>query len=186
MRVIAGKAGGLPLKTPKTNLRPTTDRAREAVFSSLGERVVGAAVLDLYAGGGGYGIEALSRGAASAVFVESHREACRAIGENLAATRLENGRVREETVSAFLSRSRREPAYDLVFADPPYARGEAEAEELGGLLADEALPALLAGGGLFVLETRAGGDLPPAPSWHIERTRRYGAASIHYLVKKRD
>ena len=93
MRVIAGTAGGLRLVVPKTGLRPTMDRVKAAIFSSLGERVVGARVLDLFAGTGALGIEALSRGAASVMLVESDRAAVAAIEQNLAQTGL-TGRVR--------------------------------------------------------------------------------------------
>src|SRR5436305_5869557 len=89
VRVIAGTAGGLQLKVPRTGVRPTMDRVKAAIFSSLGEKVIGARVLDLFAGAGGLGIEALSRGAASAVFVESNRNPARIVERNLAIPVLE-------------------------------------------------------------------------------------------------
>src|ERR1043166_5048036 len=88
MRVIAGSAGGIPLHTPRTDLRPTMDRIKAAIFSSLGEKIIGARVLDLFAGTGALGIEALSRGAVSAIFVESDARAADAIRRNLEKTRL--------------------------------------------------------------------------------------------------
>src|SRR5205823_6810018 len=90
MRVIAGSAGGIPLHTPRTDLRPTMDRVKAAIFSSLGEKIIGARVLDLFAGSGALGIEALSRGAASATFVESDLRATETIRRNLEKTRLAN------------------------------------------------------------------------------------------------
>src|SRR5688572_25251899 len=84
MRIISGTAGGIPIAVPRSLLRPTADRVREAVFSILGTRVEGAAVLDLFAGSGSYGLECLSRGARSAVFVESDRGATAVISQNLA------------------------------------------------------------------------------------------------------
>src|SRR6187549_803242 len=101
MRVIAGVAGGIRLDVPKTNVRPTMDRVKAAIFSSLGEQVIGARVLDLFAGTGGLGIEALSRGAASALFVEGNSAAVAVIEGNLARTKLE-GRVRKQEVFGFL------------------------------------------------------------------------------------
>src|SRR5205085_2180739 len=88
MRVIAGSAGGLPLQSPRTELRPTMDRVKAAIFSMLGEAVKGARVLDLFAGTGSLGIEALSRGSASATFIENDARAVAAIEKNLQRTRL--------------------------------------------------------------------------------------------------
>ena len=88
MRVIAGSAGGVHLAVPKRGVRPTMDRVKAAIFSSLGEAIIGARVLDLFAGSGALGIEALSRGAASAIFLEDDRQSAEAIEENLAKTKL--------------------------------------------------------------------------------------------------
>src|SRR5216110_2538089 len=101
MRVIAGSAGGIRLEAPKTGIRPTMDRVKAAIFSSLGDRVPRARVLDLFAGTGALGIEALSRGAASATFVENDRRAVESIRRNLAQTRLD-GRIHELDVFHFL------------------------------------------------------------------------------------
>ena len=101
MRVIAGIAGGVGLAVPKRGVRPTMDRVKAAIFSSLGEAVIGARVLDLFAGTGALGIEALSRGAASAVFVEHDRQSLNLIEKNLAKTNLK-GRVRNQDVFDFL------------------------------------------------------------------------------------
>src|ERR1700744_3935643 len=92
MRVIAGSAGGIRLKTPAHDLRPTMDRVREPTFSALGDFVIGAHVLDLFAGSGGYGIEALSRGAAEAVFVDDHPKSIEAIRSNLSRTKIDGKR----------------------------------------------------------------------------------------------
>ena len=95
MRVIAGRAGGVRLVSPKNGVRPTMDRVKAAIFSSLGEMVIGARVLDLFAGTGALGIEALSRGAESALFVEKDRQSIAAIDKNLAKTGFK-GRVRQQ------------------------------------------------------------------------------------------
>lgn len=126
LRVVAGSAGGLHLKTPKgVTLRPTQDRIKQAMFSSLGARVPGARVLDLYAGTGALGIEALSRGAREAVFVEKERNGCRTITENLAHCRLETqGQVIQADALSYLRGTPR--PFDLIFADPPYEK-EAQA-----------------------------------------------------------
>src|SRR5437016_2022322 len=100
MRVIAGTAGGRRLYTPRTDIRPTMDRVKAAIFSSLGVRLAGSRVLDLFAGSGSLGIEALSRGAASAVFVENSGAAAKAIERNLDTTKL-TGAVHESDVFAY-------------------------------------------------------------------------------------
>jgi hypothetical protein len=101
MRVIAGSAGGIRLAVPKRGVRPTMDRVKAAIFSSLGEAVVGARILDLFAGSGALGIEALSRGACSAVFAEEDGQSAEIIERNLAKTKLK-GRVRQQDVFDFL------------------------------------------------------------------------------------
>ena len=135
MRVVAGEFKGRRLYAPRgSRTRPTADRVREALFSMLGD-VSGARVLDLYAGSGALGIEALSRGAESAVFVERDAKALDALRRNLDATGA-RGAVRREDVARFLSRP--EGTFDLVFADPPYD----DASPVAHSLAD-ALPALV-------------------------------------------
>ena len=123
MRVVAGTARGVRLRAKEgLTTRPTTDRVKEAVFGSLQFDIPGAKVLDLFAGSGGMGIEALSRGAESAVFVERDREAVRIIKSNLEATRLtQRARVMAEDCQTAVS-ALCEP-FDFIFMDPPYACG---------------------------------------------------------------
>ena len=121
MRIIAGEHRGRTLVVPRSLTRPTTDRVRESLFGQLGTLVEGARVLDLYAGSGGLGLEALSRGAASCDFVESDRLAVAAIKKNLAALKVTSGQVIARSVEDFLKGAGR--PYDLIFADPPYADG---------------------------------------------------------------
>lgn len=121
MRVITGKARGIPLKTPEgMQTRPTTDRVKEALFSIIHFEIPGARVLDLFGGTGQLGIEALSRGAASAVIVDVREEACKLIRENLKRTKLEaDARVVRSDYLDYLSRSREK--FDIILLDPPYA-----------------------------------------------------------------
>lgn len=121
MRVITGKARGIQLKTPEGMLtRPTADRVKEALFSIINFDLPGAAVLDLFGGTGQLGIEALSRGAKSAVFVDQREDACRIIRENLRRTKLETqGRVVRSDYLDYLRRSREK--FDIILLDPPYA-----------------------------------------------------------------
>ena len=123
MRVVAGSARGIRLRTKEGLMtRPTTDRVKEAVFGSIQFNVPGATVLDLFAGSGAMGIEALSRGAKCAVFVEKDREAVSMIKSNLKATRLEQGaKVVEQDCLNFLNGVRE--SFDFIFMDPPYACG---------------------------------------------------------------
>lgn len=145
MRIVAGRYKGRRLRMPRgAPTRPTADRVREALFSMLGD-VSGARVLDLYAGSGALGIEALSRGADSAVFVERDPRAAEAIRANIDAVGA-NGEVRRQDVLGFLASDHR--PFDLVFCDPPYDSGP----RIAGQLA-ERLPALLAEGARTVTES---------------------------------
>jgi 16S rRNA (guanine966-N2)-methyltransferase len=171
VRVIAGSAKGVRLATVPRGVRPVSDVAREGLFSSLGAAVVGARVLDLYAGTGALGIEALSRGAAEAVFVERAPAALRTIRENLRRTRLgERAVVVGLDVRAFLGRPHGAP-FDLVLADPPY---DLPASELEGVLA-ELSRGWLAPGWTVVLTRRKGSSMPVVPlHWAPARSLEYG------------
>jgi len=177
LRVISGSAGGLHLKSPKRHqLRPTQDRIRQVIFSSLFDLIPGARVLDLYAGTGSFGIEALSRGAASATFVEQDKEAAQVIRDNLAHCKLQ-GDVRHAPVETFLEKPPAEP-YDLIFADPPYTKS------VGSLDNDPLLTQLIpfiSQDGHFVWEHYAGQHLQSAGAWGIIRHRNYGETGLTFL-----
>lgn len=125
MRVIAGKAKRLPLKTlPGQETRPTTDRIKETLFNMIQDELYGIRFLDLFAGSGGIGIEALSRGAAYAVFVEQNRKAAQCIRENLVFTRLEQDAcLMTMDVMSALRRLEKEGPFQVIFMDPPYGKG---------------------------------------------------------------
>lgn len=182
MRVIAGKAGGIPLLTPKTDLRPTMDMVRGAVFSSLGEMVAGARVLDLFAGCGSLAIEALSRGAASATLVENDRKAVSVIEQNLQKTRLQ-ARVIQADVFRFVERAAATDVggYSLVFADPPYSKTPGARDFAAELLSSAALPLLLSEGGLFVLEVGKGWPFSDARRWECLKRKQYGSTEVLVL-----
>jgi 16S rRNA (guanine966-N2)-methyltransferase len=155
------------------------DKVRGAIFDSLGEFVVGARVLDIFAGSGSLGIEALSRGAAGACFVESDRRATAAIRENLAKTRLA-GEIAEADVFRYLERTT--PAsFDLILADPPYAKAPGERDFGAELLASEPLRRALAPNGIFVLEHLPNIALALKPHWECVRDKRYGATAVAIL-----
>jgi 16S rRNA (guanine966-N2)-methyltransferase len=172
VRIVAGARKGHRIAAPKgVGTRPTSDRVREAVFSIVGS-VEGAAVLDLFAGSGAMGLEALSRGAASCVFVEQDRDAARVIQVNLEKLRLTGATVVARDV-AFALRDERDRGhrYDLVLVDPPYEEWDAHAQTLA-----TRLPDVLSDGALVVVETsdRLEPELPLA----LVTTRRYGSARI--------
>jgi len=182
VRVIAGTAGGLQLKVPRTGVRPTMDRVKAAIFSSLGEKITGARVLDLFAGAGGLGIEAMSRGAASAVFVESNRNAARIIERNLVIADVE-GRVRMRDVFAYLKYAT--GPFDIIFADPPYEAAPGAKPFTDLLLNNPRIPRLLVPDGVLVLEKRPGEKVPEHPHWKEVRARRYGATEVIFAERQR-
>jgi 16S rRNA (guanine966-N2)-methyltransferase len=173
MRIVAGQYRGRRLKTPAgLDTRPTSDRVREALFSILGDRVDGARVLDLFAGSGALAIEALSRGAARVVLVESDPRAVAAIRANLDAIGEGGARVEPVDALAWLGRARGE--YDLVFLDPPYS----SARDLGGRLS-RALPAILSENALIVTESDKRDPLILDFPLDDERTYGHTRLAIH-------
>jgi 16S rRNA (guanine966-N2)-methyltransferase len=176
LRVIGGELGGRRLKgPPRSGVRPTTDRVREAMFEVLGDAVDGARVLDLYSGTGALGIEALSRGAEWCDFVEADSKACEVIRSNLMLTALVD-RTHVHPVQVSRAFPRLEGPYELVVADPPYEYDRAEAE-----LAEVISRGLLARGGTLVVEhsqrkvwPQQVGGLPQLTS------RRYGDTRVTF------
>jgi 16S rRNA (guanine966-N2)-methyltransferase len=176
MRIIAGTAGRLAIKVPSAVARPTTDFVRQALFSILRERVESARVLDLFAGSGALGLEALSRGAASCIFVDEHRQAAAVITENLTKSKLPGGRVVRAEVAAFLRRDA--ATYDLIFADPPYAKHPGDPDAIGTLLVGEWLRPRLSPDGWFIAEVAAHQPSPAGPDWSLVDRREYGGSAI--------
>ncbi len=183
MRVIAGTAGGLPLAPPPRTTRPTMDKVRAAIFSSLGDAVLDTRVLDLFAGSGALGIEALSRGAIAATFVDADRAACAIIRRNLASTKL-SGTIQTAEAARFLARDAALGPFDLIFADPPYKKTPTDHDFTPDLLADPTLPTLLARGGTFILESVSSRPLPDLTStpWQSIRSKTYGETTVTFLI----
>lgn len=179
LRVIAGEQGGLRLEAP-VNARPTTDRVREALFASLGDRVSGAAVLDLYAGSGALAIEALSRGADRAVLVDQDFDAVAVCRRNLASTRLESrARVVATRVESFLGRpAPSEAPFDLVCCDPPYDLADSE---IVAVLDALARPGWIAANGIVVVERPKGAPVA-AERWVVGWERNYGDTLVVLLT----
>ena len=175
MRVIAGRVKGARLEAKAPGVRPTSARVRSALFSALGpERLEGARVLDLYAGAGTMGIEALSRGAAFARFVERDRRQCAAIRKALRGAGLhEQAEVSCATVMKYLQAT--DETFDLAIADPPYTATEAEGA-LGAIAAAGIVPA----GGRVVLEHAFRSPAPEPPGLQLLGSRRYGDTAVSF------
>jgi 16S rRNA (guanine966-N2)-methyltransferase len=183
VRIVAGEARGRRLAAPPgSSTRPTSDRAREGLFgtvaSELGGSLAGTRWLDLYAGSGAVGLEALSRGAAAALFVESDTRAAAVIRENIARVGLPGARVAVGPVARVLASGPGGPGFDVVFADPPYAvSGESVALVLGALngqgwLSDDAL--------IVIERASRSGDLSWPEGYYGDKARRYGEATFWY------
>lgn len=178
MRVVSGTAKGILLDAPKgMTTRPTTDKAKEGVFSAIQCDICGAKVLDIFAGSGGMGIEALSRGAQSCVFVDADLSAVLCIKSNLAKTRLKGSVVRRDAI-AFLSSC--SDKFDIIFSDPPYGKG----------FTQKLIPkaeALLSEGGLLLCETDSSEQRPePFGALKKRKEYNYGRVIITLFEKMKD
>lgn len=174
MRVITGSARGVTLKTPQGQAtRPTTERVKEALFSAIQFDIPGARVLDLFAGTGQLGIEALSRGARRAVFVDQQKAAADLVRENLRRTRLEDrAQVVQGAYESYLSRCREK--FDLIFLDPPYAETFLE-----NALKRISEIDILSDNGIIVAESPVGKALPgELPGFFLKKSYRYGITAI--------
>ena len=176
MRIISGLVGRRQINVPKSVTRPSTDRLREALFSILADKVIGARVLDLFSGSGALGLEALSRGAASAVMVDESREACRVIGKNLSSLGLEGGRVVQSDVYHFVNQDRFE--YDIVFADPPYCKQSGHRDFVFELLDCSGLRSCLNDDAWLVVEDFPKNKRDVIAGWELIDERQYGGCGI--------
>lgn len=184
MRIVAGEFRGRKLQPPKRrSIRPTSDRVREAIFNILGSRLLDARVLDLFAGTGALGLEALSRGAAQAVFVDESVEAVRLIMDNV---RICAAQERAEVVHGKVDRivrrlARKKPVIDkfqIVFLDPPYGKGLVQSTI--GLLSG-----LVTSAAVVVAEHHVKDGLPPQlDDWVLAQERRYGDTKVSFYVRE--
>lgn len=175
MRITSGILGGRTFKVPKVGVRPTTERTREAVFSSIAERVPGARVLDLFAGAGGLGLEAWSRGAADVTAVENNPRHWKNLQANYQT--LENdelGRWEVVRADAYDYFKRAYGSYDLIFADPPY-----DEVDVSRLL--EAVGDALAPDGLLVFEMQKRDDYVLPEGWSLLKEKRYSSTKVLFL-----
>ena len=177
MRITGGIHCGRKLKVPSTGaVRPTQDRVREALFSMLAAGFPGWRVLDLFAGSGAVGFDAVSRGAAEVVWVERDRRACAVLEENRAALAAVNGRVVCADARRWVKGAGRGMAFDMAFADPPYA--DAEASGFAELMDDLRLGAVVREGGCFIAEQAVALRACAADHWELLRDSAYGHTRI--------
>ena len=180
MRIITGTARGRRLQTLEgAHTRPTGDKVKQAVFSALQFELEGRRVLDLFAGSGQLGLEALSRGTASCVFVENDREAQRVVEQNMTACAFgPAARLEKADALAFLARQKK-AAYNLIFLDPPYGVGLLEQA-----VADICRFDILTSGGIIVCESKRDGFAPAVPEpYRVTRRADYGSVSVTYLTR---
>lgn len=191
MRIIGGTAAGLILKTPEGfGVRPTPDLVRQAIFNSLGDRVVNARVLELFGGTGALSLECLSRGAASAMCVELSRKHARFIEQNYAATGIGAGKFHlrlQDVFSAIPQLAATGAQFDLIMADPPFGEknvGKRSTSMSQQLLDEEQLPALLAPDGLFVLGHTRRDTVTITPAWEEVKEMKHGDSMMRFLRRK--
>lgn len=178
MRVIAGKARGRKLQAPPgMKTRPITDMIKEALFNILGTKVPNSVFLDLYAGSGSVGIEALSRGAAKAVFVDNDHQAVRVLKQNLAKCDLQ-GEIYRNDVFDFLKRMvRHQLSFDIIYADPPFTQEALFERTLYSLDNNQ----LLKTGGVIIIRVPRNIELPAEMMWiEMERKKIYGESALYF------
>ena len=180
-RIVAGTAGGRQLRVPRTGTRPTASRVREAMFSKLEawNAVRGAQVLDLFAGSGALGLEALSRGAAGATFVDAARAATRVVAENARALDLAAvATIRQQPAAQFLAALPADAVFELVFVDPPYAMAEGELAQTLAALAPHLTP-----DATLLVERQAGSPAPELPpELEILDERQWGSVAAWFIA----
>ncbi|NMB20230.1 MAG: 16S rRNA (guanine(966)-N(2))-methyltransferase RsmD [Firmicutes bacterium] len=183
MRIIAGKARGTKLKSvPGLSTRPTGDRVKEALFNILGPAIDGSSFLDLFAGSGGIGLEALSRGASEVVWVDANPACTAQIRANLEKTKLEGGQIYTNDVSRALGQlERRGHGFDYVFFDPPYDLGL-----IRKTLEESSLPAVLKSGGIIIAEASKKEEAPmDVSNLCLKREQRYGDTRLLFYELRR-
>lgn len=180
MRIITGRARGLQLTVPKTyDVRPTADRVKESVFSIIGSKIIGADVLDLFAGTGNLGLESWSRGAASITFIDESKESLRLVSSNIAKCKAENDctMLKGSAVSVAERLYQQGKRFDFAFCDPPYSKGWIE--KIFDVL--ERSP-FLKPGGYLVVERAGKDDLPPLPEkYELVRSEKYGDTKVDFI-----
>ena len=188
MRVISGTAKRVTLNVPNELVRPTTDKVRSAIFSRLQNIIEEAQVLDLFAGSGSLGIEALSRGSSQATFIEQDKKVAQCLKKNIARTKLEaQSKVFENSVEKSLRQLvLKKQSFDLIFADPPYYKSSADTNWSHLLLDSEDLAKIATPSSYFVLEEQSNTpQLAKLKYWKLLRTNTYGLCVVHIYQRLR-
>ena len=183
MRIIAGTAGRRNFRVPSGIVRPTTDRTREAMFSMLAQNIPGAKVLDLFTGSGSLGLESLSRGAESCVFVDESRECVNTVRLNLKTLRLNGGKVVQSDVIKMLDRVSLSQ-YDVIFADPPYWKNAGDRDFVKEMFGSDNFINILADDGILVIEADERAEIDCGEKWEQIDRRKYGGCAIYFFQKK--
>ena len=182
MRLVGGISRGVPLIVPKRGTRPTSDKVREALFSMINNFVEDAHCLDLFAGTGSLGLEALSRGAESCVFVDIGRESCSAIEKNLEKAKFQNGIIKKQRTNSYLRYC--SDVFDVIFADPPYDFSD-NVNNLDELFFSNCFYKLLRIDGLFILETRISESVMPSSNeLALKDVRVYGDTQLNLFIRQ--
>ena len=182
MRLVGGISRGVPLMVPKRGTRPTSDKVREALFSMINNFVEDAHCLDLFAGSGSLGLEALSRGAESCVFVDIGRESCTAIKKNLEKAKFQNGIIKKQRTNSYLQYC--SELFDVIFADPPYDFSD-NMNNLEELFFSNRFYKLLRIDGLFILETRISeSGIPSSNELALKDVRVYGDTQLNLFIRQ--
>ena len=179
MRIISGKARGISIQIPKNDVRPTTQIAKEALFSVLGSKAINARVLDLFAGSGGLGLEALSRGAYSCVFVDNSYSSCSIIKKNILHSKLENTEIICKKVNLVLKSLSRQ--FDLIFADPPYFSFQEKHFWHSSFFS---FSSFLFQQGFFILEKSKEDEVSDIPNLSIRKIKKFGGS--HFVFYQKD
>lgn len=183
MRIIAGTAGRRNFRVPKGIVRPTTDRTREAMFSMLSSYITGAKVLDLFSGSGALGLESLSRGATSCVFVDESRDSTNTIRMNLKTLRLNGGKVVQSDVIRMISKVSLNK-YDVIFADPPYWKNVGDRDFVKEMFESENFEELLMEDGMLIIESDERAEINCGEKWEQIDRRKYGGCAIYFFQRK--
>jgi len=182
MRITGGVLCGRRVAVPRAGSRPTQDRVREALFAVLGDRVDGARFLDLYAGSGAVGIEAWSRGAERVCWVENGRRALEVLRRNVQDLCGNEGRISGSDSLRFLGGVQAEAGFDVIFADPPYAK-KGELSRTAAILDAVAKGGALRDGGVVIVEVRTGGEEDAGSDWRLAGRRRYGDTALEFYQR---
>lgn len=180
MRIITGRARGLQLNVPKSyDVRPTADRVKESVFNIIGSKIIGADVLDLFAGTGNLGLESWSRGAATVTFIDESRESLRLVASNIAKCKADKDctMLKGSAVNVADRLYQQGKRFDFAFCDPPYSKGWIEK-----IFAVLDKSPFLKSGGYLVVERSGSDELPPLPEkYELVRSEKYGSTKVDFI-----